>query len=198
MRKFIFMFWKTIDPIYFFFTRLTYIHRGENIFRVRLTRYKGHPVILSDGTEIKKNDLLLKIHFHNVKLLSEIHRFRNDFQKGNYFYHSIKASLPELATYINHHPKREEMKGLIGITSLHLEKNSLGFETVNIKNPLYRKIKQLMLFPIHLLSSEIYRKKEKKSIEPIYYFMSKSVLMEKYLPTEDLSSVRFEEGLPFN
>lgn len=64
--------WGWIDPIYFRFTRLDYVenHLGKRtIMRVRLTKYKGREITLSDGTVIHKNDLLLKIHLHNIKLL---------------------------------------------------------------------------------------------------------------------------------
>lgn len=197
LRKIFLFCWRFIDPIYFFFTRLTYIRPGENIFRVRLTRYKGHPVTLSDGTDIQKNDLLLKIHLHNVKLLSEINRFQNDFQKGKIFYHSIIQSLPGLALYVDNHPKREEIKALIGITSLKFGNNRLGFEPVKIKNPLYKVVKQFAFFPIYILSSELYRKKHKKSTEPIYLFMPKKVLLEKHLPTEESAPVGMEEAVLF-
>ncbi|SFD65892.1 hypothetical protein SAMN05428981_1011317 [Bacillus sp. OV194] len=49
--------WNMIDPLYFFFTRLQYLEQtrvNTTIFRVRLTRYKGRAVVLSDGTCIKK------------------------------------------------------------------------------------------------------------------------------------------------
>ncbi|WAA13313.1 YkoP family protein [Fervidibacillus halotolerans] len=192
MGKLLLFIWKMVDPIYFFFTRLTYIRKGENIFRVRLTRYKGYTVILSDGTKIEKNDILLKIHLHNVKLLTEMNHFHNDFQRGNYFYHSVKNSLPELALYLFHHPKQEKIKGLIGITHLKLHKNNLGFDRINIKNGLYRKLKQLTLFPIYFLSTNRYRKNEKRFEEPVYFIMSKSILFEKHLSEKEILSLNMD------
>ncbi len=84
MRSCLLSIWYLLDPLYFFFTRLTLIDkRQSNVFRVRLTRYKGKDVILSDGTRIKKNDVLVKIHLHNVKLLKEL-RLLKARSEGDY------------------------------------------------------------------------------------------------------------------
>ncbi|WP_052480348.1 YkoP family protein [Caldibacillus thermoamylovorans] len=99
MRKVILFCWRLLDPIYYQFTRLTYIDYRKNIFRVRLTRYLGHPVVLADGTHIQKNDLLLKIHFHNVRLLSELSQIQNEFQKGKVFFIWSKILFPVSRTF---------------------------------------------------------------------------------------------------
>ena len=82
MRSCLLSIWYLLDPLYFFFTRLTLIDkRQSNVFRVRLTRYKGKEVILSDGTRIK-NDVLVKIHLHNVKLLKELQPIESAVRRG--------------------------------------------------------------------------------------------------------------------
>lgn len=99
MRKVILFWWCLIDPIYYQFTQLTYIDYRKNIFRVRLTRYLRHPVVMADGTHIQKNDLLLKIHFHNVRLLSELSQIQNEFQKGKVFFIWSKIPFPVSRTF---------------------------------------------------------------------------------------------------
>ncbi len=95
--------WNTLDPIYFFFSRLHYLRQtGEDatVFRVRQMRYKGRMVILSDGTIIKKNDVLIKIHLHNVRLLKELQVIDNDLRRTKILYRKVKESLPQLALYV--------------------------------------------------------------------------------------------------
>lgn len=190
LRKLLIFLWRCLDPVYFHCTRLTYIQRGKNIFRVRLTHYKGHPVILTDGTTITKNDLLIKIHFHNVYLLPKLMAVTNEFQKGRRFYQSVKHSLPGLARFLEAHPEKKRIKGLIGITALHLRTNSLGFETFEIKNPLYKKWKALSLLPIQYLSTGRLRSR-KNAPGPVYFFMSKRVLIERYGSGQKLEDVMF-------
>lgn len=169
-----------LDPIYFHFTRLNYVENklGEKtIIRVRLTKYKGRKVTLSDGTVINKNDLLLKIHLHNVKLLKLIQGYNSDVRKGLAIYKVVLNSLPSLAGYMQTHGYTNQIKGLIGITTLHKGCKNLGFEVYPIQNRFYKRFKQFALFPIHLLSSN---KLVRKMPSPMYLMMSKDGLLKKY------------------
>lgn len=180
------MIWNVIDPIYYKFTRLTYIHNGthnDNILRVRLTRYKGKNITLSDGTPINKNDTLVKIHLHNVRLLNEMKYFKNDIKKGRFIYQHVKKSLPDLVSYIQNHSKTDEIKGIIGISMLNRGADRLGFEFISISNPFYKWLKWLAFIPICLLfnNDSIFKMmKNNISSSPKYLFMSKESLLEIY------------------
>ncbi|MET4559636.1 hypothetical protein ABIA69_000779 [Lysinibacillus parviboronicapiens] len=181
MKQRIIQVWSILDPIYFFFTRLQCLEqntKNHNVFRVRLTRYKGREVILSDGTVIKKNDLLVKIHFHNVRILKEMQNFDN-FKKSVYLYKKIQESLPNLAFFIIHHKNKNQIKGIIGITFIDRGYKRLGFESVPLSNRSYLWFKRITLFPIHVLSSSKYPSKRKKIPTPRYLFMSKDAICEK-------------------
>jgi len=105
-----------VDPIYFRFTRLNYVENNagkQTIMRVRLTKYKGRKIILSDGTEINKNDFLLKIHLHNIEILQQIQDYNSDVRKALLIYKSVRESLPALAHYIKIKGYSNEIKGLI-------------------------------------------------------------------------------------
>lgn len=191
MRKVILFIWKKMDPLYYSLTRLKYINYGENIFRVRLTTYKGYPITLSDGTEIRKNDLLLKIHIHNIKLIQELIDIKDDFQKAKVFYHTIKKSLPDLAKYLYFHPKRQNIKAIIGISSLHIgRKNQLGFEYFDIKNQIYKQFKRWAHWPISYLAIG---KLASRSADPRYIFIPSKILIQKYYTTPLLQVIQENE-----
>ncbi|MCM3740273.1 hypothetical protein M3210_08320 [Oceanobacillus luteolus] len=172
--------WDLMDPIYFRITRLDYVPDdfGERtIMRVRLTKYKGRSITLSDGTVIHKNDCLLKIHLHNIKILKQIQNYDSDVRKAYIIYKSVQDSLPAIAHYIQGKQYSDKIKGLIGISVLN-KGAKLGFESFTIQNRFYKLFKQVAFFSIHLLSSK------KCSItvpEPKYLFMSKEVLLNRYL-----------------
>ena len=172
--------WNIVDPVYFQFTRLEHVKNKSGkrtIMRVRLTKYKGRKVTLSDGTEINKNDLLLKIHLHNIKILKQIQDYNSDVRKALIIYKSVQETLPALAHYIKIKGYSNEIKGLIGITTLYKGCTKLGFETYSIQSRVYKVFKQVALLPIHLLAS----KPVAKNIpEPMYLFMSKDRLFNKY------------------
>lgn len=147
--------WRAVDPIYFFFSRLTLLGKDrKGILRVRLTKYKGHHVVLSDGTHIKKNDVLVKIHLHNIKLITELQSIENAVRKGIIIYQKVYQAMPMLLEYINNHKKREKIKGIIGITMLDKGVERLGFDVVIPVNPVYRCFKKLSHVPILFLTSK--------------------------------------------
>lgn len=172
--------WRLIDAIYFLFTRLQYIknkYGDKTLLRVRVIKYKGRTVTLSDGTAINKNDKLIKIHLHNVRLLNSFNRL-GDIQKGLAVYRTIEESLPFVCRYVNMHKHEREIKGLIGITLLHKGCKKLGFERVPIQNRYFKYFKRAALFPIYLLAST--DALSKKTPDPMYLFMSKKSLEKKY------------------
>lgn len=119
--------------------------------RVRLTRYKGKKITLSDGTVINRNDMLLKIHLHNVKLLRQMVGY-SEIRRALIIYRGIQESLPPIARYLQMHDYANEIKGLIGITTLHKGCMKLGFEACPIHNPYYKLLKQVAFSPIYFLS----------------------------------------------
>ncbi|MBW8351281.1 hypothetical protein K0H71_17835 [Bacillus sp. IITD106] len=181
MKKYCLSAWNFVDPLYFQFTRLEYIKKtgGDNsIFRVRLTKYKGRNIVLSDGTTITKNDVIVKIHLHNAKLLQKMYRSDNEIKRALIIYKGIKESLPSLVHYIQSHEKADRIKGLIGITTLYRGCKKLGFEAHPIASPTYKNFKKISLLPIYFLSSSRGIRKEIPS--PMYLFMSKDALISRY------------------
>ena len=155
MRDYIISIWDLIDPLYYHCTRLTYLPpKEDNIFRVRLTKYKGRNMVLSDGTQINKNDTLVKIHLHNVRLLKEFKNMNSEMKKAKMIYYYVKRSLPGIDIYIQNHPHSNEIKGIIGITTLNKGCERLGFEIFDISHPIYKWFKQITFLPIEIISSQ--------------------------------------------
>lgn len=90
----------------------------KSVFRVRLTKYKGHHVVLSDGTHIRKNDVLVKIHLHNIKLIRELQSIESAVRKGIIIYQKVYQSMPLLLDYINNHKKARKSKESLGLQCL--------------------------------------------------------------------------------
>lgn len=184
MRQYFLSVWNLLDPIYYQCTRLTYLHDSDtakNIFRVRLTRYKGRNITLSDGTYIQKNDLLLKVHLHNVRLLTELHQVKSVIRKAKLIYQEVQKSLPGVEEYIRNHKHSNEIKGIIGITTLSKGSERLGFEVFTISHPVYKWLKWATCLPITILSTHDFTvKKIVKQSSPCYLFMSKDKLSRIY------------------
>ena len=157
MKGYIISIWNLIDPFYYICSRLTYPpseNSEGNIFRIRLTRYKGSRVVLSDGTNINTNDILVKIHLHNARLLKELINMKSEIRKTKLIYRYVQQSMPGIETYIRNHYLSDKIKGIIGITSLNKGCERLGFETFDISNPFYKWFKRFAFLTIGLLSSK--------------------------------------------
>ena len=183
MKYYLLPIWSVLDRVYYMFNRLTYLDKNvdgkRNIFRVKLTRYNGRDVLLADGIQIKKNDFLVKIHLHNVRLLTEIRNIKGEIRKGKFIYQCVESSLPGLVSYICSHQRKDEIKGIIGITTLNKGSSRLGFESFQIKNRYYKWFKFISFIPICLLFST-YPFRTMLKQPPTYLFMSKESLVEKY------------------
>ena len=175
--------WNLFDPLYYFLSRLSYVDKQNHqngVFRVRLTKYRGKDLCLEDGTSICKNDLLLKIHLHNAKLLKDMYKLDNDFRKGLYLYNQIKRALPGLSTFIANHPDHEKIKAIFGVTMLHQGSERLGFEIYPILNTYYLHFKQIVQFPIYFLATVKPNQKKRVRPMPKYLFMTKTALHTKF------------------
>ncbi|MBD8068062.1 hypothetical protein F7888_03605 [Bacillus sp. PS06] len=182
MRLYFFSIWTVLDPLYYFFTRLTYIHTDDDhqpIFRIRLTRYRGFPLELSDGTIIHKNDLMIKIHLHNVRLLKDIVKIDGETRKARVIYKKVLEGLPYLADYLSKHPREKEIKGIVGITTLNKGCERLGFETFSLRNKWYALMKRLVFIPMYLLSVNQLTKNTLNR-PPKYLIMTKEALITRY------------------
>lgn len=185
MSGFLISIWSLFDPLYYICSRLTYPPSEEatgNIFRIRLTKYRGRGIVLSDGTRINRNDTLVKIHLHNVRLLRELKNIKSELKKAKIIYRYVQKSMPGLEIYIRNCCHPYEIKGLIGITMLNKGCERLGFEIFDITHPIYKWFKWFAFLPIGILSSQntsiwqILKQHQK----PNYLFMSTSKLSNKY------------------
>lgn len=191
IRQIILRIWKLFDPLFFLCSRLHYIHpspHSNSIFRVRITKYKGQALILSDGTKINKNDLLLKIHLHNIRLLIEFLHIKNELCRTRLIYKTVFYSMPSLANYLKYHPMEKGIKGVIGITTINKGVKQLGFECFTPSNPMYNWCKKMGQLPISLLSSSTFKSFQNHHLT--YLIMSKDKLYSQYI--KDTSSTNIE------
>lgn len=181
-RRLLINIWHFFDPFYYLFTRLEQIipdPEAGSTFRVRLTRYRGKDVVLSDGTKVCKNDIMLKIHLHNVKIMKDCLDIKSELTKGREVFKRVKNSMPHLAAFIENHPQEAQIKGILGITMINKGFLSLGFECVYPTSKLYSIYKKITHIPILLLANSVSIAKL-KTHKTIYLMMSKDKLFNFY------------------
>nr|WP_194841347.1 hypothetical protein [Salinibacillus xinjiangensis] len=125
---------------------------------------------------------MIKIHLHNVRLLRELEDVKSDIRKAFVTVQIVKESMPGVGTYLLSHKRNSEIKGIIGITTLSKGVKRLGFESKEIKNPVYKWLKKITFYPIYVLSlTQPWIKQCIKQPDPKYIVMSKEQLYSTYI-----------------
>lgn len=143
--------WNILDMIYYSFTRLNYIDKGKNIFRVAFKKYHGEELLTPDGRSLKKGDRFAQLHLHNVqlaKLLRQTHP--NQFAWAITLKKQILSSLPGLVAFFEEHPQAKDIEVILGTTFLHKHIERLGFSVAPINNRWLRWLKTLRIQSIFL------------------------------------------------
>ncbi|MGA8943645.1 MAG: hypothetical protein WB502_13180 [Thermoactinomyces sp.] len=183
--------WNGWDMIYYQCTRLTYVDKGKNIFRVAVKQYRGEPLETSDGYQLQPGDLYAQLHLHNVLLAKLIRETsRQEFAWAVTLKKCIHDSLPQLAQFIEQHPHSRQIRVIMGTTCLHRGATRLGFEIADIPYTRYKFWKSLGIRIIFLLChpsgwKEIFKRKQ--DFIPKRVFISKEKL-KHFLGSEKLTN----------
>jgi hypothetical protein len=179
VRNLAFSLWQICDPFYYRCTRLQRLDtHPQQVFRVRLLRYRGQTLTLYDGTRIEQGDLLVKLHLHNVRLFRMLGE-EHPFVRARKLQNLVAQSLPAVSQYILQHRRSLEIKGVIGFTQLNRGCRQLGFDVWPIASRGYRLLKWLGLIPIFLLfNSQPLHARHK--FEPKILAMSRTTLFDRY------------------
>lgn len=185
----ILMLWGVWDAIYFRCSRLEYINKGDNIFRIVLLRYQGEPLITSDNQQISSGDLILKLHLHNYFFATLCQGVKDETRVVLLLRRHVIKSLPQLAAYLNSLPQADQIKGIVGTTMLHKGVEPLGFSISDVPmNNWFWHFKRwylkLIMRIIHPNGKE--RIKSWDNYLPLKrVYMSKEELFRRYLSQQE-------------
>lgn len=177
------MLWGCWDEIYQRCTRLTYIEKGNNIFRVVTLRYRGEPLLTTDHRIICDGDLILKIHIHNYYFAKLCKGVKDELRLVLLLRRHILLSLPKLATFLDSMENKEQIKGIVGTTMLHKGVSPLGFSISDVPMNWFFKYKRwylrLMLRIVHPDGRRRLRTwNHEMPLKRVY--MSKEQLLQRY------------------
>jgi len=178
--------WGAWDTIYQRCTRLRYIEKGNNIFRIVLLRYRGEPLHTSDNRVIQTGDLIVKLHIHNYFFATLCQGINDDLRAVLLLRRHILQSLPKLAAYLAALDEVEEIKGIVGTTMLHKGVEPLGFSISDVPMNWFFRYKRwylrLMVRLIHPDGKQRLARWDQMPLKRVY--MSKEELFRRYLSPE--------------
>lgn len=177
------MLWGYWDEIYQRCTRLKYIEKGNNIFRIVPLRYRGESLVTTDGRIIHDGDLIVKIHIHNYYFATLCKGVKDEFRVALLLRRHIMLSLPKLARYLESMEEREEIKGIVGTTMLHKGVQPLGFSISDVPMTWFFRYKRwylrLLLRIVHPDGKRrVQTWNQEMPLKRVY--MSKDLLLNRY------------------
>lgn len=184
--------WGIWDTVYQCCTRLQYVDKENNIFRIVLLRYRGEVLATADGQKICPGDLIIKLHIHNYRLAKMFHGLRNETKMALLLRKRILESLPQLACFVADLPQAEQIKGIVGTTMLSKGAEKLGFSVSPVPlTPFFRYKSWYLKLMIRLIHPDGHKRLSRNHdlvLNRVY--MSKAELFRRYLPKRENVGVR--------
>ncbi|MFD2369318.1 hypothetical protein ACFSO0_04895 [Brevibacillus sp. GCM10020057] len=183
MNSSLLMLWGVWDNIYQRCTRLRYIEKGANIFRVVPLRYRGETLVTTDHKRIHNGDLILKIHIHNYYFATLCKGVKDDLKLALLLRRHIMQSLPKLAHYLETLENKEDIKGIVGTTMLHKGVQPLGFSISDVPmNWFFRYKRWYLRLLLRIIHPDGKRRVQAWNHEmPLKrVYMSKETLLARY------------------
>lgn len=178
--------WGIWDAVYQRCTRLRYIEKGRNIFRIVLLRYRGETLTTSDNRQIRAGDLILRLHIHNYRFACECKGIEDDLKLVLVLRRLVANSMPQLAEYLAALPQANEIKGIVGTTTLNKGVQQLGFSIADVPANWFYRYKhwylKFLLLLIHRYGwNRMKNYNQRTTLSRVY--MSKEELLRRYLPS---------------
>jgi peptidoglycan-N-acetylglucosamine deacetylase len=129
------------------------LDQKDSFFYVRVRKYYGKTLHLSDGKRIEKGDKVVELHFNNEFLAQMVSTCSTPIQLAVQMVRLTEQFLPQLLAFILQHPEGGSIKGLYGISVIYRGSRQLGFTVQDVPNRLFARICQfylrLLLFIVH-------------------------------------------------
>lgn len=180
--------WGLWDTVYHCCRRLEYVDKGKNIFRYVLLHHNGEPLITRNRFQINQGDTIIKIHIHNYMLAKVCANIKNDIRMAMILRQQVADSLPQLAELIAKHPRRFEIKGIVGTTMLYKGAESLGFTSCNVPDTTFFRFKRWYL----ILMKQIIHPDGRTSKQRMAHgnlrrvFMASEEILERYIELQEV------------
>ncbi|MDF2662893.1 MAG: polysaccharide deacetylase family protein [Paenibacillus sp.] len=177
--------WMTWERCFVKLFRLKVVDNGDPLLKLRVREYMGRqPILLSDGEQIRKGDLVAEMHLDNYTLYKLGLDSRSTVQLATQLIRRTRTLMPEISRLLLTDPKYRHVKGLYGITMIHRGTRQLGFTVFDLPKGLFaratRTYLRFLLYVVHPHGKK--RLKEKTDLlEPKIVAISKNELKLRYI-----------------
>ncbi len=178
------MLWGLWDRIYYTFSRLQFVSKEDNLFRIVRKKYRGVPLQTKSGQWIHKGDEIIKLHIYNYRLAKEINKHGTEVSMGLYMKREIEKSMIGLSEFLASQPDIKKVKAIVGTSMLNRGAERLGFALQEVSPSWYFRYKSFLFKIIYLLVHPFgyaYLKQHGKRLQSKHMIMSIDELFDLYL-----------------
>ncbi len=160
------------------------------LLRLRVTRYRGRPFTLADGTPIRRGDAIGEIHLNNERVAALDDGGSRSRQVGFDAVRAFRASLAALAERARENPRYRAARAFTAATIFYRGTERLGFEVRPLPRPrlawFVAAFQRRLLAHFHPLGRR--RPGRRRFAEARQIWISRDELLRRYAP--ERSSVR--------
>ena len=152
------------------------------ILRVRITRYRGHPFAMADGTLIRPGDPIGELHLNNERTAA-LHDGGGGFRwVGLEARRAFHASLAALAERVGDAPRYGALKAFTATTIFYHGTERMGFQVRPLPRPLVSRVvaatQRCLLAHFHPLGRR--RPGRRRFAEARQIWISRDELLRRY------------------
>lgn len=150
---------------------------NETMFHYRLIPYRGEEVQLSNGTLLRKGDLIAELHFDNRKLSNIAFQSKTTVALGVKMIREIEKALPQLGKQVFAEKRGKEVKAVYGVTMINRGAEYLGFEIFDLPNNIFLKSTKVYLKTLMKILTPAEKKRKTPSVRANVPLMPKMLIM---------------------
>lgn len=131
-KKWFLTFWLAYERLFKKLFHLKIVDKQNPFFYYRIRPFKGALIVMPNGEELRKGDLIAELHFDNERL------YRLGTESGSYVQLAIKLirlaqkQLPKVVEILNK-PENQNVKAVYGISMVNRGVKQIGFEVLEMK-----------------------------------------------------------------
>lgn len=172
--------WEVWEKLYFKLAHIIELDDSEAILHFSINTYKGKPVLLKDGTVVKKGDKFLELHLLNRNVSNILRRHNSLMGASKEIERRLISSFAEIIDYVERNDIA--IKAVHGVTGLYRLFEKRNFDIFDL-NPFVRIFvniyEKFLLVIYHPLGFKRLKTKDRKLIPKSIWMSIKG--LKKYL-----------------
>lgn len=177
--------WMRWEKLFHVFFRVQTLQGQSDFIGLRMTKYSGQTMNLSDGEQLRRGDEVAELHLNNELLYRYGRTSRSSLHLAIRLIREMDNAMPAVARFLLNHPDYAHVKGLYGITMINRGVSQFGFTVTSLPKGVFSWLTKIylriLLSIIHPEGRQRIRNKTELLV-PKVIAISRKELLRRYHP----------------